>query len=70
MRPILLIMWTAFQSFTLRDNNSDNNNNNSTCNNKITLTIKFIYAGFCCIFKKRLLKDVFSDKSKKNCVTS
>ena len=26
MRPILLIMWTAFQSFILRDN--DNNNNN------------------------------------------
>ena len=22
MRPILLIMWTAFQSFTLRDNNN------------------------------------------------
>ena len=23
MRPILLIMWTAFQSFILRDNNKD-----------------------------------------------
>ena len=28
MRPILLIMWTAFQSFILRDNNNNNNNNN------------------------------------------
>ena len=26
MRPILLIMWTAFQSFILRDNNNNNNN--------------------------------------------
>ena len=25
MRPILLIMWTAFQSFILRDNNNNNN---------------------------------------------
>ena len=24
MRPILLIMWTAFQSFILRDNNNNN----------------------------------------------
>ena len=24
--PILLIMWTAFQSFILRDNNNNNNN--------------------------------------------
>ena len=53
----------------LNNNNNNNNINNSTCNHKITLTIKFIYAGFCCIFKKRPLKDVFSDKSKKNCVT-
>ena len=28
MRRILLIMWTAFQSFILRDNNNNNNNNN------------------------------------------
>ena len=27
MRRILLIMWTAFQSFILRDNNNNNNNN-------------------------------------------
>ena len=27
MRPILLIMRTAFQSFILRDNNNNNNNN-------------------------------------------
>ena len=27
MRPILLLMWTAFQSFTLRDNNNNNNGN-------------------------------------------
>ena len=33
MRPILLIMWTAFQSFILRDNNNNNNNNNNTNNN-------------------------------------
>ena len=26
MRPILLILWTAFQSFILRDNNNNNNN--------------------------------------------
>ena len=26
MHPILLIMWTAFQSFILRDNNNNNNN--------------------------------------------
>ena len=25
MRPILLIMWTAFQSFILLDNNNNNN---------------------------------------------
>ena len=25
MRRILLIMWTAFQSFILRDNNNNNN---------------------------------------------
>ena len=29
MHPILLIMWTAFQSFILRDSNNNNNNNNS-----------------------------------------
>ena len=29
MRPILLIMWTAFQSFIPRDNNNNNNNNNN-----------------------------------------
>ena len=29
MHPILLIMWTAFQSFKLRDNNNNNNNNNN-----------------------------------------
>ena len=28
MRPILLIMWSAFQSFILRHNNNNNNNNN------------------------------------------
>ena len=27
MRPILLLMWTAFQSFILRHNNNNNNNN-------------------------------------------
>ena len=32
MRPILLIMWTAFQSFILRHNNNDDVNNN--INNK------------------------------------
>ena len=30
MRPILLIMWTAFQSFILRDNNNNNNNDDET----------------------------------------
>ena len=29
MRPILLIMWSAFQSFILRHNNNNNNNNNN-----------------------------------------
>ena len=29
MRPILLIMLTAFQSFILRHNNNNNNNNNN-----------------------------------------
>ena len=29
MRPILLIMWTAFQRFILQDNNNNNNNNNN-----------------------------------------
>ena len=29
MRPILLILWTAFQSFILRHNNNNNNNNNN-----------------------------------------
>ena len=33
MRPILLIMWTAFQSFILRDNNNNNNNNNNDNHN-------------------------------------
>ena len=33
MHPILLIMWTAFQSFKLRDNNNNNNNNNNNDNN-------------------------------------
>ena len=33
MRPIPLIMWTAFQSFILRD---DDNNNNTTTNNNNT----------------------------------
>ena len=28
LHPILLIMWTAFQSFILRDNDDNNNNNN------------------------------------------
>ena len=29
MRPILLIMWTAFQSFILRHNNNNNENENA-----------------------------------------
>ena len=29
MRPILLIMWTAFKSFILRNNNNNNYNNNN-----------------------------------------
>ena len=33
MRLILLIMWTAFQSFILRHNNNNNNNNNNNKNN-------------------------------------
>ena len=33
MRPILLIMWTAFQSFILRHNNNNDNNNNNNNNN-------------------------------------
>ena len=33
MRPILLIMWTAFQSLILRDDVDDNNNNNNNNNN-------------------------------------
>ena len=32
MHPILLIMWTAFQSFILRHNNNNNNNNNNNSN--------------------------------------
>ena len=41
MRPIPLIMWTAFQSFILRHNNNNNNNNNFFFEkkNKITLFI-------------------------------
>ena len=30
MRPILHIMWTALQSFILRDNNNDNDNDTDT----------------------------------------
>ena len=33
MSPILLIMWTAFQSFILRHNNNNNNINNNNNNN-------------------------------------
>ena len=33
MRPILLVMWTAFQSFILRHNNKNNNNNNNNYSN-------------------------------------
>ena len=33
MRPILLIMWTAFQSFILRHNNNNNNNNHNRNHN-------------------------------------
>ena len=42
MRPILLIMWTAFQSFILRDNNNNYNynNNNNNNNNNIVLYIQ------------------------------
>ena len=40
MRPILLIMWTAFQSLILRDD--DNNNNNNNNNNKIIIIIIII----------------------------
>ena len=39
MRPILLIMWTAFQSFILRHNNNDNNDDND--NDKIFITRLF-----------------------------
>ena len=31
--PILLIMWTAFQSFILRDKNNNNKKNNKNNNN-------------------------------------
>ena len=50
MRLILLIMWTAFQSFILRDNyNNDNNNSN---NNFIQL--KKICTQFTEIFEVRI----------------
>ena len=54
MRPILLIMWTAFQSFILRDNNNDNNNTDSTCKKNSPPTIKFLYAGFAAFQKKTI----------------
>ena len=50
MRPMLIIMWTAFQSFIPRDNNNNNDNNNSNNDNnfidnkanyKILFTINF-----------------------------
>ena len=44
MRPILLIMWTAFQSLILRDDvddddNNNNNNNNNNDNNNDFITV-------------------------------
>ena len=38
MHPILLIIWTAFQSFILRDNNNNNDNNNFLMEKKFLLT--------------------------------
>ena len=40
MRPILLIMWTAFPSLILRDDDDDDNNNN---NNNIFVFLFFIF---------------------------
>ena len=33
MHPILLVMWTAFQSFILRDNNIDDDDDDDNDNN-------------------------------------
>ena len=41
MRPMLLIMWTAFQSFILRDNNNNNNNNNKCTTTAFSLTLLY-----------------------------
>ena len=46
MRLILLIMWAAFPSFILRDNNNNNNinnvNENDNYNYRINVTCEFI----------------------------
>ena len=50
MRPILLIMCTAFQSFILRHNNTTNNNNNDNNNNNNNNNSNFFFQ-----FKKHTL---------------
>ena len=47
VRPILLIMWTAFQSLILRDNN-----NNKSEKERVTV----VYSCFCLIVERRLKK--------------
>ena len=44
MHPILLVMWTAFQSFILRDNNNDDDDDDDDDNDKC------IHHGLCNLF--------------------
>ena len=46
MRSILLIMWTAFQSFILRHNNDNDDNN--TLGEWLSGIASFIYTKFTC----------------------
>ena len=40
MHPILLVMWTAFQSFILRDNNIDDDDDDDNDNNDYKTVFK------------------------------
>ena len=60
MHPILLIIWTAFQSFILLDNNNNNNDNN----NNFLMKKKFLLTTMLTI---KILFTINSlEKKKKN----
>ena len=61
MRPVLLILWTAFQSFILRHNNNNNNNNSSSSTSSSSSSSNIFIIIICFVFVDPPTKGPYSE---------